>query len=106
MSDFIEITQTQDIKSMDNNLKKIKEYYNSDTFLLLSYDLKNNIPLDRRRVNRQCGLKIINCCKTFILNEDQELDKVSTLSMYTSMQKDIYNILPIGEKYDMIIIPC
>lgn len=104
MSELIEITQSQAIENMDNNLKRIKEYSNSDTFLLLGYDLENCIPIRKQRVNRQGGIKIIECCKTFILNEDQDVDKISILSMYTSVQKDIYNILPIGEKYDMIII--
>ena len=43
--------------------------------------------------------------KTFVLNEDFDDDIVSTLSMYTTIQKDIYNIIPHGEKHDMIIIP-
>ena len=41
---------------------------------------------------------------TFVLNKDEEEDSVSVLSIYTALQKDIFNILPIGKKYDMIII--
>lgn len=105
MSELNELSQSQAIEKMDNNLKKIKEYSHSDTFLLLSYDLENDIPIEKRRINRQGGIKIIECCKTFILNEDQDIDKVSILSMYTSLQKDIYNITPIGLKHDMIMVP-
>ena len=38
-------------------------------------------------------------------NKDEEEESVSVLSMYTALQKDIFNILPIGKKHDMIIIP-
>lgn len=104
MSEFTEITQTQAIEVMDNNLKKIKEYSGCDTFLLLSHNLENGIPIQNRRLNRKEGMELIKCCKTFILNKDSGDDDVSILSMYTELQKDIHNILSIGKKYDMIII--
>ena len=40
-----------------------------------------------------------------VLNKEEEEDSVSVLSIYTALQKDIFNILPIGKKHDMIIIP-
>lgn len=104
MLEFTEITQTQAIVVMDNNLKKIKEYSGCDTFLLLSYNLENGIPIQNKRLNRTGGMQLIKCCKSFILNKDFGDDEISVLSMYTELQKDIHNILPIGKKHDMIII--
>lgn len=104
MSEFTEITLTQAIEVMDDNLKQIKEYSGYDTFLLLSYNLENDMPIQNRRLNREGGMELIKCCKSFTLNKDSGDDEVSVLSMYTELQKNIRNILPIGKKYDMIII--
>lgn len=104
MSEFTEITQTQAIKVMEDNLKKIKEYSGCDTFLLLSYNLENGIPIQNRRLNREEGMELIKCCKSFTLNKDSGDDDVSVLSMYTELQKDIHNIQPTGKKHDIIII--
>ena len=99
------ISKEKAIKVMEENLKILKEYSDSDTFLLLSFDLKENKSLGRKRLNLIGGNKIVNNSKTFVLNKDYEEDSVSVLSMYTAIQNDIYNILPIGKKHDMIIIP-
>lgn len=105
MSKLAKISQTQAINVMDNNLKKIKMFLGADTCLLLSYDLDKDMAMQKMRVDRVGGIKIIKGCKTFIFNKDYEDDEVSVLSMYTELQKDIYNILPIGKKYDMVIVP-
>lgn len=102
---MIEISKEQAIKVMEENLRVLKECSDSDTFLLLSFDLEKNKSLGRKRLFFQNGKKIVNNSKTFVLNKDQEEDSVSILSMYTAIQKDIYNIVPIGKKHDMIIIP-
>ena len=102
---MIEISKEQAIKVMEENLKILKECSDSDTFLLLSFDLKENKTLGHTRLDLNNGRKLINNSKTFVLNTDNDEDSVSVLSMYTSMQKDIFNILPIGRKHDMIIIP-
>lgn len=104
MSELIKINRDQAIKVMEANLKKIKEYSGCDTFLLLSYNLETGIPVQNKRLNRTGGMELIKYCKSFILNKDFGSDDVSVLSMYTSIQNDTYNILPIGEKYDMLII--
>ena len=102
---MIEISKEQAIKVMEENLKILKECSDSDTFLLLSFDLKENKSLGRNRVGLSHGKKLVTDSKTFVLNKDEEEDSVSVLSMYTALQKDIFNILPIGKKHDMIIIP-
>ena len=102
---MIEISKEQAIKVMEENLKILKECSDSDTFLLLSFDLKENKSLGRTRLDLNNGRKLVKNSKTFILNTDNEEDSVSVLSIYTAMQKDILNILPIGKKHDMIIIP-
>ena len=102
---MIEISKEQAIKVMEENLKILKECSDSDTFLLLSFDLKENKSLGRTRLDLNNGRKLVNNSKTFILNTDSEEDSVSVLSIYTAMQKDILNILPIGKKHDMIIVP-
>ena len=51
------------------------------------------------------GKKLVKNSKTFVLNKDEEEDSVSILSIYSDKQKDIYNIIPIGKKHDMIVIP-
>ena len=100
-----EISKEQAIKVMEENLKILKECSDSDTFLLLSFDLKENKSLGRTRLDLNNGRKLVKNSKTFILNTDNEEDSVSVLSIYTAMQKDILNILPIGKKHDMIIVP-
>ena len=102
---MIEISKEQAIKVMEENLKILKECSDSDTFLLLSFDLKENKSLGRKRVDLNNGKKLVKSSNTFVLNKDEEEDSVSVLSIYTAMQKDIYNIIPIGKKHDMIIIP-
>ena len=64
----------------------------------------------RKTAPIECACYLFECLlvydsKTFILNKDEEEDSVSVLSIYTAMQKDIFNILPIGKKHDMIIVP-
>lgn len=102
---MIEISKEQAIKVMEENLKILKKCSDSDTFLLLSFDLKENKSLGRKRLNLINGNKLVNNSKTFVLNEDRERDSISTLSMYTTIQNDIYNIIPVGKKHDMIIVP-
>lgn len=99
------ISKEQAIKVMEENLKILKECSDSDTFLLLSFDLKENKCLGRNRVDLLYGRKLVADSKTFVLNKDDEEDSVSVLSIYTALQKDIFNIIPIGKKHDMIIIP-
>ena len=100
---MIEISKEQAIKVMEENLKILRECSDSDTFLLLSFDLKENKSLGRNRVDLLCGRKLVADSKTFVLNKDEEEDSVSVLSIYTALQKDIFNILPIGKKHDMIV---
>lgn len=102
---MIRISREEAIKVMENNLKVLKECSDSDTFLLLSFDLERNQTLGRKRLNLKNGKNLVNNSKTFVLNKDEEEDSVSTLSIYTSMQMDIYNIIPTGKKHDMILIP-
>ena len=102
---MIEISKEQAIKVMEENLKILKECSDSDTFLLLSFDLKENKSLGRKRLDLNNGRELVSNSKTFILNKDEEEDTVSVLSIYSALQKDIFNILPIGKKHDMIIIP-
>ena len=102
---MIEISKEQAIKVMEENLKILKECSDSDTFLLLSFDLKENKSLGRNRIDLLHGRKLVSNSKTFVLNKDEEEDSVSVLSIYTALQKDIFNILPIGKKHDMIIVP-
>lgn len=102
---MIEISKEEAIRVMENNLKILKECSDSDTFLLLSFDLKENKSLGRKRLDLNNGKKLVGSSKTFILNTDCEKDSVSVLSIYTALQKDIFNIIPIGKKHDMIIVP-
>ena len=102
---MIEISKKQAINVMEENLKILKECSDSDTFLLLSFDLKENKSLGRKRMNLKNGRKLVSESKTFVLNKDEEEDSMSVLSIYSDKQKDIYNIIPIGKKHDMIIIP-
>lgn len=102
---MIRISREEAIKVMENNLKVLKECSDSDTFLLLSFDLERKQTLGRKRINLKNGKNLVNNSKTFVLNKDEEEDSVSTLSIYTSTQRDIYNIVPIGKKHDMIIVP-
>ena len=87
---MIEISKEQAIKVMEENLKILKECSDSDTFLLLSFDLKENKSLGRRRLNFKNGEKLVSDSKTFVLNKDEEEDSVSVLSIYTALQKDIF----------------
>lgn len=106
MAKLIKISRKEALKIMEENLRILKECSDSDTFLLLSSDLENEVFIGRSRVDRKSGIKLIKKSRTFVLNEDDaDSDMVSILSMYTAMQKDIYNIIPIGKKHDMLIIP-
>lgn len=102
---MIEITRKQAIQVMEENLRILKECSDSDTFLLLSFDLKENKSLGRKRMGLKNGEKLVRNSKTFVLNKDDEEYSISVLSIYSDKQKDIYNIIPIGKKHDMIVIP-
>lgn len=105
MSKPIIVNRQKAIEIMEENLRKLKECSDTDTFLVLSYDLKNKISLGRRRLNEKKGKDLIKSSKTFILNEDNDEDSISTLSIYSEKQLDIFNIIPVGKKHDMILIP-
>ena len=105
MAKLVKIDKQEAIRVMENNLKILKASRDSDTFLLLSSDLEKETFLGRKRMNRNGGIKLIKRSGTIVLNKDSDEDMVSILSMYTAIQKDIYNIVPIGEKHDMILIP-
>lgn len=96
---LIEVNREEAMRIMEENLKILKECSDSDTFLLLSSDLEKEVFIGRCRVDRKNGIKLIKKSKTFVLNEDSmDKDVVSILSLYTSLQKDIYNIIPKGKK--------
>lgn len=106
MAKLIKINRDEAIKVMENNLKILKQCADTETFLVLSYDLEKEQFLGRNRLNMNGGVKLIDKSKTFVLNEEdsREEDAVSILSMYTTTQKDIYHIMPNGKKHDMIIV--
>lgn len=105
MLKLVNLSQIQAIKIMDENLSKIKELSGCNTFILLSYDLEHDIPLQRKRIDKKGGKKVIKSCESFILSKEYgDEDAISVLSMYTEKQKDIYNIFLAGKKYDMVII--
>jgi len=99
------INRKEAIEVMEENLRIIKNCSDSDTFLVISSDLKEKRFIGNSRLNRNSGIKLIEKSKTYVLNDDPDEDPVSVLSMYTVIQKDIFNIIPNGEKHDMIIIP-
>lgn len=105
MSKLISISKLHAIKIMKENFKNIFEYSGCDNFMLLPYDLKNKVSVPKMRIAKEKGLQIIENCNTFVLYKDEDEDEeVSVLSMYTELQKDIYSILPIGIKYDLILL--
>lgn len=104
MSKLIEVNKNEAIKIMEKNLEFLKNCNDADTFLLLSNDLESDKFIGRCRMDRNGGIKLIKKSKTIVLNKDTDLDSISTLSMYTAMQGDIYNIVPKGQKHEMVII--
>ena len=62
---MIEISKEQAIKVMEENLKILKECSDSDTFLLLSFDLKENKSLGRTRLDLNNGRKSENFKRVF-----------------------------------------
>lgn len=101
----IVISRQKAIEVMEENLRILKECSDSDTFLLLSHDLSTKRCLGRKRLDKQSGTRLMNESKTFVLSEDKEEDSMSILSIYTEKQLDILNIVPIGQKHDMILFP-
>lgn len=99
------ISRKKAIEVMEENLRILKECSDIDTFLLVSHDLSNNVSLERRRLNKKSGMKLMNESKTFILNDDKDEDSIPILSIYSEKQIDILNIIPIGKKHDMILVP-
>lgn len=73
-------------------------------YLILSHDLEHDISLGKKRINKSKSTVLIMNSKTIVLNQDDtEEDSFSILSLYTAMQKDIFNIEPKGVKHDMIL---
>lgn len=77
-----------------------------DIFLVVSHDLEKDKPLGKKRIDRNNGIILVSDSKTFVLNKDnEEEDSFSILSLYTALQKDIFNIESRGIKHDMMLIP-
>jgi len=104
MSALVEIDLNQAIEIVEYSLKTIRKCTGLAAVLILSYDLEKAVSIGNQRMNRKEVMNIMKKSNTFVLNIDHEEDKVSVLSMYTAIQKDVYNILPTGIKRDMIII--
>ena len=102
---IVSITKEQAIKEMEESIKRLKECSDTDTILMLSYDLSSNKSLGRKRINSNGGRKVMNESKTFVLVRDAGDSPISTLSIYSENQKDIRHIIPIGKKHDMILFP-
>lgn len=77
-----------------------------DFFLVVSHDLEKDISLGKKRIDRNNGVVLISDSKTIVLNKDNDgIDSFSILSLYTALQKDIFNISPRGVKHDMMLVP-
>lgn len=72
-------------------------------YLILTHDLERDVPLGKKRIDRRKGNVLIMDSKTIVLNQDNDEDSMSILSLYSAMQKDILNIEPKGIKHDMIL---
>ena len=98
---MVSINEKKAIKVIEDNLKKSK----TETLLSLNYDLENDKSLGSSKLDIQKGKELVNKSKTFVLNEDEEEFPVSTLAIYTEKQKDIYNIVPVGKKHEVLLLP-
>ncbi|WP_313184765.1 hypothetical protein [Lacrimispora sp.] len=77
-----------------------------DIFLVVSHDLEKDKPLGKKRVDRNNGIILVSDSKTFVLNKDNDgEDSFSILSLYSALQRDVFNIEPRGIKHDMMLIP-
>lgn len=77
-----------------------------DFFLVVSHDLERDKSLGKRRIDKNNGIILVGDSKSFVLNKDNEdEDSFSILSLYTALQKDIFNIESRGIKHDMMLIP-
>lgn len=101
----IVISKKEAIAVMEENLKRLKESSDNDTFLLLSYDLVNKKCLGKNRLDCNGGRQLMNESRTFVLYNDKEEFSLPMLSIFSEQQRDIFNILPMGKKHDMIIVP-
>lgn len=73
-------------------------------YLVLDHDLERDISLGKRVLDRKKGVLLVSNSKTIVLNQDDaDEDSMSILSLYSAMQKDIFNIEPKGIKHDMIL---
>lgn len=77
-----------------------------DFFLVVSHDLEKDKSLGKRRIDKNNGVVLISDSKTIVLNKDSDdEDSFSILSLYSALQKDIFNISQKGVKHDMMLIP-
>lgn len=77
-----------------------------DFFLVVSHDLEKDKSLGKRRIDKNNGIILVGDSKSFVLNKDNEEDDTfSILSLYTALQKDIFNIESRGIKHDMLLVP-
>lgn len=77
-----------------------------DFFLVVSHDLEKDKSLGKRRIDKNKSVVLVSDSKTFILNKDNDdTDSFSMLSLYSVLQKDIFNIEPRGVKHDMLLVP-
>lgn len=77
-----------------------------DFFLVVSHDLEKDKSLGKRRIDKRNSIVLVSDSKTFVLNKDNDdTDSFSILSLYSVLQKDIFNIETKGIKHDMMLVP-
>ncbi len=77
-----------------------------DFFLVVSHDLEKDKSLGKRRIDKRNSIVLVSDSKTFVLNKDNDgEDSFSILSLYSALQRDVFNIEPRGIKHDMMLIP-
>ena len=90
--------------SHDEAIKMIEG--GTECYLVVSHDLEHDKSLGREKLDKRGVRLVIKNSKTIILNKDEdEEDSFSIMSMYSALQRDIFNIVSQGVKRDMMIFP-
>lgn len=94
---MIELTEEEAIEYMQENKCNI--------FLVVAEDMSRDVFLGRKYINKKKGIALIKKSQTVILNEDNENeDSFSLMSLFMDIQSDIFNIVPKGEKHEIVFL--
>lgn len=100
MSDF-RFASKKEVLNMIDNMKKVIEDSDNETYLMLNNDLETGAFLGRGFIDKKTCKSMVNGASSLIINIDDEEDTIPVVSLYSYKQNNPFNIVMKGKKSDI-----